>query len=145
MLSTAAKQTVKAGTRGFRSTATAEARKYFVGGNWKCNGSLALTNELVGMLNGASLNTSAEVVIAPSAIHLGTAKAGLRDDVGIASQDVWTNGGGAFTGETSAEMLTDLGVGYAVVGHSERRGKGESNEACAEKAAYALSKGLKVR
>ena len=41
-------------------------------------------------------------------------------------------------------MLSDMGVGWAVVGHSERRGKGEGNEEVAKKAKYALDKGLKV-
>lgn len=38
-------------------------------------------------------------------------------------QDVWLQGPGAFTGETSAEMLTDMGVKWTLTGHSERRFK----------------------
>jgi triosephosphate isomerase len=41
-------------------------------------------------------------------------------------------------------MLTDMGVNWAVVGHSERRGKGEANAEIAIKAKYALDKGLSV-
>ncbi len=52
--------------------------------------------------------------------------------------------GGAFTGETSAEMLKDLGAQWTLTGHSERRFKGESDEVVAKKAAYALNKGLGV-
>jgi hypothetical protein len=60
------------------------------------------------------------------------------------AQDVWLNGNGAFTGETSAEMLVDQGIKYSIVGHSERRAKGESNADVAAKAAYAVGKGLTV-
>ena len=69
---------------------------------------------------------------------------GLRGDVAVGSQDVWTGGNGAFTGETSADMLSDMGVSWALAGHSERRGKGEGDAEVAAKAKYALSKGLKV-
>lgn len=41
----------------------------------------------------------------------------------VAAQDCWVKGNGAFTGETSADMLKDMGVGWCIVGHSERRQK----------------------
>jgi glyceraldehyde 3-phosphate dehydrogenase len=59
-------------------------------------------------------------------------------------QDVWFSGNGAFTGETSAEMLTDAGIKYSIVGHSERRAKGETNADVAKKAKYAADKGITV-
>jgi glyceraldehyde 3-phosphate dehydrogenase len=55
-----------------------------------------------------------------------------------------TSGAGAFTGETSAEMAADIGAGWCLVGHSERRGKGETDSMVAAKAAYALKNGLSV-
>lgn len=96
------------------------------------------------MLNQFNLSTDTEVVVCPSQVHLQAVKAGLRTDVAVGAQDVWTQGNGAFTGETSAEMLTDMGLEWAIVGHSERRGKGESDAEVAAKAKYALDKGLKV-
>lgn len=96
------------------------------------------------MLNQCSLTTDTEVVVCPSQIHLQAVKSGLRTDVAIGAQDVWHQGNGAFTGETSAEMLTDMGLKWVIVGHSERRGKGESDAEVAAKAKYALDKGLKV-
>ena len=126
-----------------RSFATA-ARKLFVGGNWKCNGSIAKVQEIVSTLNASNLNNDAEVVIAPPTAYLRDTVATIRPDVQVAAQDVWTQGNGAFTGETSAEMLKDIKVGWAIVGHSERRGKGESDAEVATKAAYAQKNGLKV-
>jgi len=57
----------------------------------------------------------------------------------------WTGKGGAFTGETSAEQLADVGVKWVVAGHAERRHiLGETNAIVASKAAFALSQGLSV-
>ena len=84
------------------------------------------------------------VVIAPPALYLRDTVNMIRPDVQVAAQDVWTQGNGAFTGETSAEMLKDIKVGWAIVGHSERRGKGETDAEVATKAAYAQKNGLKV-
>jgi glyceraldehyde 3-phosphate dehydrogenase len=125
-------------------TSRAEARKFFVGGNWKCNGSVSQVNELVSMLNQCSLTSDTEVVVCPSQVYLQGVKDKLRPDVAVGAQDVWMKGNGAFTGETSADMLTDMGVQWAVVGHSERREKGESNEEVAAKAKFAIDKGLSV-
>ncbi len=59
-------------------------------------------------------------------------------------QDCWVGGNGAFTGETSADMLVDGGVRYTIVGHSERRAKGETSAEVAKKAKYAADKGITV-
>lgn len=96
------------------------------------------------MLNQSSLSSNTEVVVCPSQVHLQSVKSSLRTDVAVGAQDVWTQGKGAYTGETSAEMLTDMGMQWVIVGHSERRGKGESDAEVAAKAKYALNKGLKV-
>jgi membrane-associated protein len=50
--------------------------------------------------------------------------------------------GGAFTGEISASELINLGVGYVIIGHSERRAMGESNETISNKVKTALDNGL---
>jgi Triosephosphate isomerase len=96
------------------------------------------------MLNQSTLTTDTEVVVCPSQVHLQSVKENLRGDIAVGAQDVWTQGNGAFTGETSADMLTDMGVGWVLVGHSERRGKGEADAEVAAKAKYALDKGLSV-
>lgn len=96
------------------------------------------------MLNQSSLSQSTEVVVCPSQVHLLKVKDGLRADVAVGAQDCWVKGNGAFTGETSADMLIDAGVKWVLVGHSERREKGESDVEVAKKAKYALDKGLSV-
>ena len=96
------------------------------------------------MLNQSTLSTDTEVVVCPSQIHVQSVQDNLRGDVAVGAQDVWSQGNGAFTGETSAEMLKDMGVQWTLVGHSERRGKGEANAEVAAKAKYALDNGIKV-
>lgn len=94
-----------------------------IGGNWKCNGTVAQVNEMIGVLNNCgTIPASSEVVIATPSIHLHTAKAKFRSDIATSSQDVGFNTGyGAFTGELSAEMLVDSGISWTLTGHSERR------------------------
>ena len=128
----------------FHASARAEARKFFVGGNWKCNGSVQQAADLVSMLNQSTLSQDTEVVVCPSQVHLQSVSSTVRSDVSVGAQDCWMQGNGAFTGETSADMLVDMGVQWVIVGHSERRGKGESDADVAAKAKYALDKGLKV-
>ena len=130
--------------RGYHASTRAEARKFFVGGNWKCNGSVSQAEELVSMLNQSTLSTDTEVVICPAQVHLQGVTSSIRGDISVGAQDCWMQGNGAYTGETSAEMLVDMGVSWAVVGHSERREKGESDGDVAAKAKYALDKGLSV-
>lgn len=96
------------------------------------------------MLNAQPLSKHTEVVICPSQVHLQSVATSIRSDISVGAQDVWTKGPGAFTGETAAEMLTDMGVKWTLVGHSERREKGESDAQVAAKAKYALDKGLSV-
>lgn len=103
LASTAVKSTTAA--RGFHSSSALEARKFFVGGNWKCNGSVQQVNDLISMLNQSTLSTDTEVVVCPSQLFVQGVKNGLRGDVAVGSQDVWTGGNGAYTGETSADML----------------------------------------
>jgi len=134
----------KASSRAFHASARAEARKFFVGGNWKCNGSVGQVNDLISMLNQSTLSTDTEVVVCPSPVYVQGVTEKLRPDVSVGAQDCWVQGNGAFTGETSADMLKDMGVGWVCIGHSERRGKGEGDDEVATKAKYALDKGLKV-
>mmetsp|Transcript_4797 Transcript_4797/g.10922 ORF Transcript_4797/g.10922 Transcript_4797/m.10922 type:complete len:620 (+) Transcript_4797:41-1900(+) len=144
LATTATKAATTAAKRAFNSSSTLESRKFFVGGNWKCNGSVQQTKDLISMINQSTLSTDTEVVVCPSQLYVQGVQEGLRGDVAVGAQDVWTGGNGAYTGETSADMLKDMGVSWALAGHSERRGKGESDAEVAAKAKYALDKGLKV-
>jgi triosephosphate isomerase len=61
----------------------------------------------------------------------------------LGAQNLFYEERGAFTGEISASMLADLGVKYVLVGHSERRQLGESNQEVNKKVKAALFFGLR--
>ncbi|KAH9327464.1 hypothetical protein KI387_007642, partial [Taxus chinensis] len=127
--------------------AHAMARKFFVGGNWKCNGTLEEVKKLVSMLNAAEVPSEdvVEVVVSPPFVFLALVKSLLRSDFAVAAQNCWVRKGGAYTGEISAEMLVNLNIPWVILGHSERRLiLQEANEFVADKVAYALGQGLKV-
>lgn len=119
--------------------------KFFVGGNWKANGTKQSVAKLVSELNAAKLEDDVDVVVAPPYIYLDSVIGTLTKRIGVSAQNSWIGKGGAFTGEISAEQLKDFGVEWVILGHSERRHVlGETDENIGKKAGYALSKGLKV-
>ncbi|XP_057783155.1 triosephosphate isomerase, chloroplastic-like [Salvia miltiorrhiza] len=132
--------------KGCRGVATmAGSGKFFVGGNWKCNGSKDSISKLVSELNSAALEPDVDVVVAPPFIYIDQVSNSLSHRLEIAAQNCWTGKGGAFTGEISVEQLKDLGCKWVVLGHSERRHViGEDDQFIGKKAAYALSEGLGV-
>ena len=109
----------------------------------KANGSTAQTAQWLNVLNSGKTAPSTEVVVAPPHPYLADVRSRLRRDFAVASQDAFATTG-AHTGEVSASMLKDLGLKYAILGHSERRQKGETNELIAAKATAAIDNGLTV-
>lgn len=123
----------------------AASGKFFVGGNWKCNGTKESITKLVSDLNSATLEADVDVVVAPPFLYIDQVKSSLTGRIEISAQNCWIGKGGAFTGEISAEQLKDLGCQWVILGHSERRHViGESDEFIGKKAAYALNQGLGV-
>lgn len=122
------------------------ARIFFVGGNFKMNGSLAQVKSIVEGLNEANLPKDVEVVIAPPFPYLQVAKDSLTvTSVEVAAQNSFNTGNGAYTGEVSVSQIKDVGATWVILGHSERRTIiKESDEFIAEKTKYALDNGLKV-
>ncbi|XP_057450842.1 triosephosphate isomerase, cytosolic-like [Lotus japonicus] len=122
-------------------------RKFFIGGNWKCNGTTEEAKKIVGTLNEANVpgEDIVEVVVSPPFVFLSFVKALLHSNFHVAAQNCWVHKGGAYTGEVSAEMLVNLDIPWVILGPSERRLLlEESNEFVGDKVAYALSQGLKV-
>ncbi|MCJ1263096.1 triosephosphate isomerase [Lobaria immixta] len=120
-------------------------RQFFVGGNFKMNGTIKSITDIIDNLNNASIDSKTEVVIAPSGLYLLLAREHLRKEIEVASQNVFDKPNGAFTGEISAEQLKDSGIGWTLIGHSERRVVlGEDNTFVASKTKTALDAGLRV-
>lgn len=120
-------------------------RHPLVMGNWKLNGSRHMVNELIaGLRKELSSVDGCDVAIAPPFIYLDQAKHALSGSrIVLGAQNVDTNLSGAFTGETSAEMLKDIGAKYIIIGHSERRTyHKETDEFIAKKFAVLKEAGL---
>ena len=122
-------------------------RRPLIAANWKMWGTraeaLSYAQRFVELL-AAGAERPADVVICPPYTALDVCVENLRDsDVLVAAQNMHHEETGAFTGEVSAAMLTELGVGGVVLGHSERRQYDcESDKALQEKVPAALAAGL---
>ena len=103
--------------------ADAADRKMIIGGNWKCNGTVQSTKDLVNeVLNKATFSDDKlEVVVAPISIHIASVKALLTQQIKVACQNMSSTNKGAYTGEISAEQLKDFDINWVIIGHSERR------------------------
>ncbi len=120
-------------------------RQPLVAGNWKMNGTLDSVKTLVeGIKAGLNAVQNAEVAVCPPFVYLDTVGRMIEDTpIALGGQNVAKEDPGAFTGETAAPMLTDMGCKYVIVGHSERRSLyGETDSLVAEKYARALKEGL---
>ena len=114
-------------------------------GNWKAYvETAAKAKALFAGVKRLRAKGGAEVVAAPSFPHLGLLAPvkPSKTGSGLASQDVSVTVGGAETGEVAAGLLRDLGVEYIIVGHSERRARGESDAVVLEKIQHVLAHGI---
>jgi triosephosphate isomerase len=124
-------------------------RKQIVAGNWKMNKNVLeskeLASEIVAQVGSLELENT-RVILAPTFVNLSSVLAVTKgSEIEVAAQNMHQASNGAFTGEISGEMLTALGLGTVILGHSERREYfGESNELLAEKVNAALDNNLEV-
>ncbi|MFQ5547330.1 MAG: triose-phosphate isomerase [Woeseia sp.] len=121
-------------------------RDYLVAGNWKMNGSVAANAGLIdGILAGMPSSDGVRVLVCPPYPYLGELAQKLAGTaVSLGAQNVSQHASGAYTGEISPGMLSDIGCEYVIVGHSERRAMyDETSEIVAEKFVAALTEGLK--
>ncbi|MCO5239145.1 MAG: triose-phosphate isomerase [Chitinophagaceae bacterium] len=122
-------------------------RQQIAAANWKMNLTLDQATRLLDEIVASPhhLQAHQKVILAVPFPYLALAKAKLsgKPNFFVAAQNCHTQSSGAFTGETSAEMLRSVGVEYVILGHSERREYfGESNAVLEEKVGMALTYGL---
>jgi triosephosphate isomerase len=117
-------------------------RKPIVIANWKLNGGLDLICTSVASFIGKHFE--AQIAICPPYIYMRDMMTFLQySELQIGSQNVSRFKSGAYTGETSAQMLKEAGCALCLIGHSERRAMfGESNEGCQVKVQTALNHDL---
>ena len=98
------------------------ARKKIIAGNWKMNKTPSEAVALVEELKPLVANEEVDVVFCVPAIDIvPVVEAAKGSNIQVGAENMYFEEKGAFTGEISPNMLTDAGVKYVVLGHSERR------------------------
>lgn len=118
--------------------------KKLVIANWKMNPASAKEAKalFVAAANIAGKIHNIKVIICSPFIWIPLLKSSKSADLG--AQDVFWEESGSYTGEVSAKMLKNAGAHYVIIGHSERRKLGETDEIVNKKIKCALETGLKV-
>ncbi len=114
-------------------------------GNWKMNPvTLAeATNLVTAVVKKNKNNPTADLAIAPPFLYLAEVGRKIKkSNIALVAQNVHFEIVGAATGETSILQLKDLGVKYIIVGHSERRALGETDEIVRKKVELILKQQL---
>jgi triosephosphate isomerase len=118
-------------------------RTQFIAGNWKMNTTVAEALDLAQALAKADFQ-GVDVAVIPPTCYLPLVASSLTGSrVALGAQNMHTEARGAYTGEVSGTMLTEIGCTYVLCGHSERRTLfGESAEWVGQKVAAAHHQGL---
>ncbi len=122
-------------------------RRYLIAGNWKmhCRQSdgAALAADLAARV-GPVADPRFDLLLCPPATIVATISQAVSGSaVSVGGQDCHAQAQGAHTGDIAADMLADVGAGWVIVGHSERRtNHAESNAMVRGKAAAVLRAGL---
>lgn len=120
------------------------ARKKIIAGNWKMNMTPSEAVALIEKLKPLVVTEDADVVFCVPAIDIIPAvEAAKGTNIEIGAENMYFEEKGAFTGEISPNMLTDAGVKYVIIGHSERREYfAETDETVNKKVLKAFEHGL---
>lgn len=119
-------------------------RRPLIAGNWKMNLNRSDAVALAKSLADAKTADDVDVLVCPSNVYLDAVSGAVSgSNVALGAQDVYFEASGAFTGETSTDMLSDIGCSHVILGHSERRNViGESDELINKKIKAVLAAGL---
>jgi len=116
-----------------------------VAGNWKMNKSPKEARMFAGFLaSSIGEESTVDVAVFPTSLAVSGVADIMKDTkIKVGVQNIYPADSGAFTGEISASMLTELYVDYVLVGHSERRQLfGETDAQTNEKIKAILKNGL---
>lgn len=107
----------------------AKKRQLLIVGNWKTNpGTLKEAKKLFLNIQKGLPQNSGVMIAPPSPFISDLYQIAFGHKIKLAAQDVSSEVGGAFTGEVSLPMLKSAGAAAVIVGHSERRARGEKDE-----------------
>jgi triosephosphate isomerase (TIM) len=118
-------------------------KKKLVIGNWKMNP--RIEKDALKLFQNVAKNLGrvkkTEVVVCPPSLYISKLRPAARKIV-LGAQNAYIGETGAFTGEISPQMLYEAGVRYVILGHSERRALGESDQVINKKIRSSLEAGL---
>ncbi|MBF1017248.1 MAG: triose-phosphate isomerase [Lachnospiraceae bacterium] len=119
-------------------------RRMIIAGNWKMNMTPKQAVDLIQRLKPLVKSENADVVFCVPAIDIIPAvQAAEGSNIAIGAENMYFEEKGAFTGEIAPDMLTEAGVKYVIIGHSERRQYfAETNEIVNKKVLKAFEHGL---
>lgn len=121
--------------------------KKLIIGNWKMNPeNLLQAKEIfLGIRKTARDLTRVQTVMCPPFVYISELnKLFHRERIALGAQDSFYEDTGSFTGQISPIMLKNVGATYVIIGHSERRALGETNELINKKVTKALRDGFRV-
>ncbi len=126
--------------------------KKLIVGNWKMNPSslseakkiaLEIKKTMKNMTKtGIKTVRKTQVVICPPFVYLGSVGGMKTTSFFLGAQDAFYESMGAYTGEVSYCSLPQFGVSHVILGHSERRAKGETNEIINKKVRSVVGEGM---
>jgi triosephosphate isomerase len=121
-----------------------QLRSAVIAGNWKMNKTPSQTTALINEMKPLVAGADCDVVLCVPYVDLAAAlEATKGSNIKVGAENVHFEKSGAFTGEVSAEMLTEMGVEYVIIGHSERRSYfGETDETVNLRTKAAVEAGL---
>ena len=119
-------------------------RKTVIAGNWKMNKTPSETKEFMKQFKALlPKGRWCDIALCVPAVCIPAAVRVMHDTrVCIGAENVNANPSGAYTGEIAANMLVDAGCKYVIIGHSERRAMGETDQDVNAKVLAALDAGL---
>ena len=120
-------------------------RNVVIAGNWKMNKNPAEAKALIEELKPLVTDADCKVIVCVPYIDLATAVEAVKgSNIKVGAENCHWKTSGAFTGEIAPQWLTEMGVEYCVLGHSERRQYfGETDETVNARMKAALEAGLK--
>lgn len=123
------------------------SKKPIVIANWKASQNIYKQTEkkIVSLIKGLAKDKSKiDLIIASNNIHLFGLRNFFKKTITFSAQDISFFENGSHTGETTAESVKDIGIDYTIIGHSERREQGDTQDIVLQKVKNALKNELKV-
>lgn len=120
--------------------------KNLIVGNWKMNPeSVSEAKKIVSSIKrGMSKIKKTEVLFCPPYVYLDALKNTSTKNIFLGTQDIFYESVGSFTGQVSPLQVRQFGVSYTILGHSEKRKLGDTDEIVNKKVINSINSGLKV-